>query len=159
MGSMASAALCAEPVTHLQEAIDRLAQEDLELVPAASLGDDLRALRAAIERMEAEFSRRLERFDSNQGYVPSGYCSAAGWLNDECRMTRSTAWERVRQARRLAQLPATSEAFATGEVNLAHVGVITRPAEQVGCEGCGRKPGRGIRWPGGPAARSRRAPE
>lgn len=49
-------------------------------------------------------------------------------------MTRSTAWERVRQARRLAELPATSEAFAGGEVNLAHVGVITRSAEQVGCE-------------------------
>jgi uncharacterized small protein (DUF1192 family) len=89
---MASAGLSAEPVTRLHEAIDRLAQEDLELVPAASLGDDLRALRSAIERMEAEFSRRLERFDSDQGYVPSGYCSAAGWLNDECRMTRSTAW-------------------------------------------------------------------
>src|SRR5262249_51030551 len=28
----------------------------------------------------------------------------------------------------------TSEAFAAGEVNLAHVGVITRSAEQVGCD-------------------------
>ena len=134
MGSMAPTALFAEPVTRLHEAIDGLAQEDLELVPAAGLGDDLRGLRSAIDRMEAEFSRRLERFDCNQGYVPSGYCSAAGWLNDECRMTRSTAWERVRQARRLAELPATSKAFAAGEVNLAHVGVITRSAEQVGCE-------------------------
>src|SRR5215472_3385674 len=131
---MASAALYAEPVTRLQEAIDLLAQEDLDLVPAASLSDDLRGLRSAIERMEAEFSRRLERCDRNQGYAPSGYCSAAGWLNDECRMTRSTAWERVRQARRLAELPATAAAFAAGDVNLAHVSVITRSAEQVGCE-------------------------
>lgn len=131
---MAPTELFAEAVTRLHEAIDRLAQEDLELVPAISLSDDLRGLRSAIDRMEAEFSRRLERFDRNQGYVPSGHCSAAGWLNDECRMTRSTAWERVRQARRLAELPATSEAFAAGEVNLAHVGVITRSAEQVGCE-------------------------
>jgi len=86
--------------------IDRLAEEDPGLVPASGLGDDLRRLRSAIERIEAEFSRRLERFDRDQGYVPSGYGSAAGWLNDECRMTRSTAWERVRQARRLAELPA-----------------------------------------------------
>src|SRR5262249_27738188 len=75
-----------------------------------------------------------QRFDRHQGYAPSGYCSAAGWLNDECRMTRSTAWERVRQARRLAELPATADAFAAGDVNLAHVSVITRSAEQVGCE-------------------------
>jgi len=66
---LAPAALFAEPVTQLHEAIDRLAQEDLELVPASSLGDDLRGLRSAIERMEAEFSGRLERFDRNQGYV------------------------------------------------------------------------------------------
>ena len=131
---MARTALFAEPVTRLHEAVDGLAREDLKLVPASGLGDDLRGLRSAIERMEAEFSRRLERFDRNQGYVPSGYCSAAGWLNDECRMTRSTAWERVRQARRLAELPATAAAFAAGDVNLAHVGVITRSAEQVGCE-------------------------
>lgn len=79
---MAPTALFAEPVTRLHEAIDGLAHEDLELVPAAGLGDDLRGLRSAIDRMEAEFSRRLERFDCNQGYVPSGYCSAAGWLTD-----------------------------------------------------------------------------
>src|SRR5215472_19302519 len=126
MSSMAPTALFAEPVTQLHQAIDRLAQEDLGLVPASGLGDDLRGLRFAIDRMEAEFSRRLEHFDRHQGYVPSGYCSAAGWLNDECRMTRSTAWERVRQARRLAELQATADAFAAGDVNLAHVSVITR---------------------------------
>src|SRR5262249_26442448 len=134
MSSMAPTARFAEPVTQLHQAIDRLAQEDLQLLPASDLGDDLRGLRSAIERMEAQFSRRLERFDRHQGFVPSGHCSAAGWLNDECRMTRSTAWERVRQARRLVELLATSEAFAAGEVNLAHVSVITRSAEQVGCE-------------------------
>ena len=58
MSSMAPTALFAEPVSQLHEAIDRLAQEDLELVPASGLGDDLRGLRSAIERMEAEFSRR-----------------------------------------------------------------------------------------------------
>src|SRR5215467_8072085 len=116
----------AEPFTQLDEVIDTLAEEDLGLVPASGLGDDLRRLRSAIERIEAEFSRRLERFDRHQGYVPSGCCSAAGWLNEECRMTRSTAWERVRQARRLAELPATSAAFAAGDVNL-EVRPETRP--------------------------------
>lgn len=72
---MAPTELFAEAVTRLHEAIDRLAQEDLELVPAISLSHDLRGLRSAIDRMEAEFSRRLERFDRNQGYVPSGHCT------------------------------------------------------------------------------------
>jgi uncharacterized protein DUF222 len=40
----------------------------------------------------------------------------------------------VRQARRLDELPSTTEAFAAGEISQAHVGVITRAAEQVGAE-------------------------
>jgi hypothetical protein len=40
----------------------------------------------------------------------------------------------VRQARRLNELPSTAEAFAAGEISQAHVGVITRAAEQIGCE-------------------------
>jgi len=131
---MAPTALLAEPLAQLEGLIDRLSQEDLQLVPAASVGDDLRGIRAAIDRLEAEFSRRLERFDRDQGYVVDGHLSSVGWLSRQCRITRSTAWERVRQARRLRELPSTTEAFAAGEISQAHVGVITRAAEQVGCE-------------------------
>src|SRR5262245_1721936 len=103
MGSMAPTALFAEPVAQVRVAIDRLARAELALVRAAGLGGDVPARRWRIELSGAAYSRRLERFGRNQGYVPSGYCSASGWLNDECRMTRGTAWERVRQARRLGR--------------------------------------------------------
>ena len=131
---MASTAILAEPLAQIQGAIARLSHEDLEPLPAACLGDDLRGIRCAIDRLEAEFSRRLERFDRNQGWVPYGNASSADWLSEQCRITRSTAWERVRQARRLTELPGTTEAFAAGEISQAHVGVITRAAEQVGTE-------------------------
>ncbi len=134
MGSTAPTALLAEPLAELAGVVDRLGQEDLQLLPAACLGDDLRAIRCAIDRLEAEFSRRLERFDGDQGWVPDGNASTAGWLSEQCRISRSTAWERVRQARRLGELPGTAEAFAAGEISQAHVGVITRAAEQVGSE-------------------------
>ena len=129
---MAPTALFVESVTRLHEAIDGLAQEDLELVPASCLGDDLRGLRSTIERMEAEFSRRLERFDRHQGYVPSGYCGAANWLNDECRMTRSTAWERARRSEPLvpvAPLPMEVMTYLPAVVGVAVVGKYqTAPA-------------------------------
>ncbi len=96
-----------------------------------------RHIRGAIERLDAEFSRRLERFDSNQGRVSEGNASTAGWLSEQCRIARSTAWERVRQARRLSKLPATAEAFAAGDISQGHVGVITRAAEQIGFEALG----------------------
>ena len=40
----------------------------------------------------------------------------------------------MRQAQRLTELPGTTRAFAAGEITQAHVGVITRAAEQVGTE-------------------------
>src|SRR5215472_7497742 len=134
MGSTAPAAFMTEPLAELAGVIERLGQEELHQVPGSCLGDDLRAIRCAIDRLEAEFCRRLERFDGDQGWVPDGNASTAGCLSEQCRITRSTAWERVRQARRLRELPSTTEAFAAGEISQAHVGVITRAAEQVGCE-------------------------
>src|SRR5262252_471970 len=77
---------------------------------------------------------RSHCFDSNQGWVSEGNASTAGWLSEQCRIARSTAWERVRQARRLSELPGTADAFAAGEISHGHVGVITRAAEQIGCE-------------------------
>jgi hypothetical protein len=84
---MAPTPLLAEPLAQIQSAIDRLGQEDLQLVPGACLGDDLRGIRCVIDRLEAEFSRRLERFDRNQGWVPDGNASTAGWLSEQCRVT------------------------------------------------------------------------
>src|SRR5215472_8672028 len=74
MGSTAPAALLAEPLAELEGVIERLGQEDLHQVPSSCLGDDLRAIRCAIDRLEAEFSRRLERFDGDQGWVADGKC-------------------------------------------------------------------------------------
>ena len=131
---MAPTVLLAEPLAQIDGAIDRLGREDLQQVPCSCLGDDLRAIRRAIDRLEAEFSRRLGRFDIDQGWVPDGNASTAGWLSVQCRIVRNTAWERVRQARRLTELPSTTEAFAAGEISQAHVGVITGAAEQVDTE-------------------------
>src|SRR5215470_17407643 len=108
MSSTAPAAFMTEPLAELAGVIERLGQEDLQQVPSSCLGDDLRAIRCAIDRLEAEFCRRLERFDGDQGWVPDGNASTAGCLSEQCRITRSTAWERVRQARRLGELPATA---------------------------------------------------
>src|SRR5262249_57937564 len=104
MGSTAPAAILVEPLAELAGVIERLGQEDLHQVPSSCLGDDVRRIRCAVDRLEAEFSRRLGRFDSDQGWVPDGNASTAGWLSVQCRMVRNTAWERVRQARRPGEL-------------------------------------------------------
>jgi hypothetical protein len=49
-----------------------LAGEDLNSLPAESMGDDQIALQRIGNRVQAEGLRRLRRFDSGQGYAPSG---------------------------------------------------------------------------------------
>jgi hypothetical protein len=50
-------------VSELGSAIDELAVEDLDATPPAVLADDLVELRRAIDRLEAEWLRRLAVFD------------------------------------------------------------------------------------------------
>jgi hypothetical protein len=120
------------PLDQLEEAISVLQREDLVGLPGEALGEDLIGLRRGIDRLEAEFMRRLRHFDHTQAYSPSGALSAAAWLRWKCRLAGSTAADRVRVARRLEELPQTSQAFAEGEINLQQVAVITRTVEEVG---------------------------
>src|SRR5262249_20958732 len=126
--------MLAEPLAELAGVIERLGREDLHQVPSSCLGDDLRRIRCAVDRLEAEFSRRLGRFDSDHGWVPDGNASTAGWLSVQCRIARSTAWERVRQARRLTELRGPTGAVGACESSRAYVRVMPRSAEQVGGE-------------------------
>jgi len=50
-------------VSELGSAIDELAVEDLDATPPTALADDLVDLRRAIDRLEAEWLRRLAVFD------------------------------------------------------------------------------------------------
>ncbi len=47
--------------------------------PTSSLGDNLRRIRSAIGRLEAEFSRRPERFDSTSPESPDGNATTTAW--------------------------------------------------------------------------------
>jgi hypothetical protein len=118
----------------VDEAISTWRREDLAGIPASDLGEDLVGMRRQIDQIEAEFMRRLRHFDHTQAYSPSGALSAASWLRWKCRLASSTAADRVRVARRLEDLPQTSQAFAEGEINLQQVAVIARTVEEVGAE-------------------------
>jgi len=61
-----------EAFQHINLILDRFAAEDLNSLPAESMGDDQIALHRISNRVQAEGLRRLRRFDSGQGYAPSG---------------------------------------------------------------------------------------
>jgi hypothetical protein len=116
----------------LRSGLERLRSQDLDELPASALDEYLTQLRNHINGCEAEFSRRLARFDSNQGYAASGALSAKAWLRWQCNITGAAASDRVEVTRLLASLPQTTEAFAAGDISYQHAAMIARTAAELG---------------------------
>jgi hypothetical protein len=116
----------------MNQGLLRLREEELEALPASSMGDDLKELRRHINGCEAEFTRRLTRFDRGQGYAATAALSAKSWLRWMCNFSPSAASDRVAVSRELACLPQTMEAFAEGDFSYPHAAMIARTAERLG---------------------------
>src|ERR1700682_5881572 len=116
----------------LDQLLDLLGAEDLYAAPPESMGDDLKGLTRIANRIAAESSRRLRRFDKGQGYATSIALSAQACLRWQCNLTSATASEQVQVARQLDSLPQTEAAFSQGEISYRHAALIARTADQLG---------------------------
>ena len=116
-------------MSELGSAIDELTVEDLDATPAAALAGDLIEIRRAIDRLEAEWLRRLAAFDRRG--ADSELLSTQCWAREHCRLTPGAARERVSVARRLRELPEACAAFAAGEMSYAHVRQISAATADV----------------------------
>jgi hypothetical protein len=112
--------------------LQELQAEDLSAVSPDVLGAELEQLRRHINACEAEFSRRLLRFDRGEGFSADGALSARSWLRWKCHLSPSAASDRVQTARRLGSLELTETAFAAGEISYAHASLIARTAAELG---------------------------
>jgi hypothetical protein len=121
-----------EAFREINSILDDLASEDLNSVPAESVGDDQIALQRIGNRVQAEGLRRLRRFDSGQGYAPSGALSARAWLRWQLNLTANAASERVAISRKLLALPNTELALAEGDISYRHAVLIAETASQLG---------------------------
>jgi len=79
---------------------------------------------------EAEFVEMVGDLDRSGAYLDDGSVSPAAWLRRNCRMNQSAAQRVVHLARQLAALPATADAFGTGEISVAHAHVIADAATE-----------------------------
>ena len=121
-----------EAFREINAILDSLAGDDLNAMPAEAMGDDQIALQRIGNRVQAEGLRRLRRFDSGQGYAPSGALSARAWLRWQLNLTATTASERVAISRKLAAVPNTERALADGDISYRHVALIAETAGQLG---------------------------
>ena len=112
----------------------QLAGEDVSELPEAALAEELVEIRQGIDRLEAEFARRLALFARRRGYAADGSLSLAAWLRHNCGMSFGNACEKAIIARQFDQLPATASAFAAGAFGYDSARILARTASLVGID-------------------------
>src|SRR4029077_20054459 len=118
----------------LGDAVDGLVDESIDAFSTHALGEDLIDIRRAIDRLEAEFLRRLHRFDRAHGAVAAGGVSTVSWVRACCGMTVKAAAYRVHLARTLGELATTLDSARAGRASFSNVTMIAHLAEDVGVE-------------------------
>jgi hypothetical protein len=86
------------------------------------------ATAATVEMLDA-----VAEMDEGRWYEWDGHTSTSGWLMTRYYVAEGTAWEWVRLARALRELPLTREAYASGRLSydqLRHLTRFARPATE-----------------------------
>ncbi len=128
------AAAIPETKSHLCEAVDALVGESIDGFSTLALGEDMVDIRRAIDRLEAEFLRRLHRFHNERGGQDDGGLSTVSWLRHRCGMTSKAAAYRKHLARTLGELPATLDSARAGRSSFGNMAMIAHLAGDVGVE-------------------------
>ncbi len=117
---------------NLQSAVARM-RAALGRAQGTALGEGLIKIReAGIDALEAVFAEGLRRFDQSGEYAADSALDLVAWLRWKCKLSGAAAAERVTISRQLERLPATQQAFASGDLGYHHVSFLARTADHVG---------------------------
>jgi hypothetical protein len=109
-------------------AIQRFRQRPRPDRPPEVLTAELIEERHAIDLLELDFAETAGCFVQSGDDAMDGSASHIDWIRHACKMSGSTAADRVCVGEHLATLPASAEAVANGEIGFAHLSVIARTA-------------------------------
>ena len=111
-------------MSSLHSALDELATEDVAAVATTRLGDAIQDLVRARNRLDAQLARRIGHFDRRHAHVDDGAVSTGSWLRWKTGMSDGAARRSVRLARDITSMPATSDAFESGDLDTTRVAML-----------------------------------
>ena len=92
---------------------------------------DPRRLSAAIDRLQGKLCRVLGAARKRGDHLLAGQ-SACTWVAAQCRMSKTTAADRLCVGEQLGNLPMVAEALSSGEISYQAAAVICHLSDQVG---------------------------
>lgn len=102
--------------------------DDLGQVPIEQLENEISEFAAHMYAGTCRWLLLVAEFDRRDAQLAWGFASCGEWLSWRCSISRLTAREQVRVARRLAELPRMRTLFADGRLSYSKVRAITRVA-------------------------------
>jgi len=94
-------------------------------------GEELRQLAAQIDALIGDFCRKAREFQRQGGHLAEGYPSAVAWLRNNCKMSGTSAADRLCVGKELESLPEVGHALASGEIGYQSVAVMCHLREQL----------------------------
>jgi hypothetical protein len=98
----------------------------------AELGEELRQLAGQIDSLIGEFCRKARDFQRQGGHLTEGAPSAVSWLRHNCKMSSTSAADRLCVGKELESLPEVAAALARGEVGYQSTSVLCHLRDQLG---------------------------
>src|SRR5579859_65123 len=114
----------------LKAAVSAFGVRRQDAFTTTSRAEELRQLREVIDALEVEFSRSARAFQLQGGHLAHGFPCVVSWLRQNCKMSGTSAADRVCVGKELESLPHTSEALAAGRLGFQSAAVICHLYEQ-----------------------------
>lgn len=116
----------------MSEALARLEAASRELESADDEEIDPGRLAKVIDGLQGKLCRVVHRGAQRDQHLRSGMISACGWVAATCRMSRTSAADRLCVGKQLEALPGIAQALGAGEIGYQAASVICHLAEQLG---------------------------
>ena len=116
----------------MSEALSQLAAAVAKVEQADEVDVDPKALRSHIDRLEGKFSLVVRRATERGDHVINGHCSAVSWVMNTCKMSQSSASDRLCVGKQLESSPLVAEALSNGHIGYQSASVICHLQDKLG---------------------------
>ena len=93
---------------------------------------DLAEYRAAIDALDGDFGSEARAAQKAGAHLVDGNITAASWIARTCKMSVTSAFDRLRVGEQLESLPKVAAALASGEIGYQSASLLSRLRDKLG---------------------------
>src|ERR1700681_2942472 len=128
-----------QAIAQLRAAVAAFRERDQLALTDSARGEELRDVRCVIDSLEEEFSSSARSFQLRGGHAADGSPSAVAWLRWNCKMSSTSAADRLCVGKELESLPAVAQALAAGEIGFQSASLLCHLRDQLRARGPNEK--------------------